>query len=70
VAVLAQRDHPPTETFVSETEAAARALGFQLHVLQVRAEPGDIDKAFTSMIKERDGGVIVQQTGSLNAHLR
>ena len=70
VAVLVQRDHPPTATFVSETEAAAHALGFQLHVLPVRAEPEDIARAFASMIKERDGGVIVQQTGSLNAHMR
>jgi len=70
VAVLAQRDHPPTATFVSETEAAAHTLGLQLHVLQVRAEPEDIARAFTSMTKERDGGVIVQQTGSLNAHMR
>jgi putative tryptophan/tyrosine transport system substrate-binding protein len=36
----------------------------------VRAEPADIAKAFASIIKERDGGVIVQQTGSLNAHMR
>lgn len=70
VAVLAQRDHPPTATFISETEAAAHTFGLQLHVLQVRAEPEDITRAFTSMIKERDGGVIVQQTGSLNAHMR
>jgi len=69
VAVLAQRDHPPTVTFVSQTEAAAHTLGLQLHVLQVRAEPEDIARAFISMIKERDGGVIVQQTGSLNAHM-
>jgi putative tryptophan/tyrosine transport system substrate-binding protein len=70
VAGLVQRDHPPTATFVIETEAAARTLGCQLHVLPVRAEPADIVKAFASMIKERDGGVIVQQTGSLNAHMR
>ena len=70
VALLVQRDHPPTATFVSETEAAAHALGFQLHVLQVRAEPADIAKAFASIIQQRDGALIVQQTGSLNAHLR
>jgi putative ABC transport system substrate-binding protein len=70
VAVLVQRDHPPTATFVSETEAAAHVLGFQLHVLPVRADSEDIARAFASMMKERDGGVIVQQTGSLNAHMR
>jgi putative ABC transport system substrate-binding protein len=69
LAVLAQRDHPPSATFVKETEAAARALGFRLHVVQTRATSEDIAKAFTSMIKERDGGVIVQQTQSLNAHM-
>jgi putative ABC transport system substrate-binding protein len=50
VTVLVQRDHPPTATFISETEAAAHALGFRLHVLQVRAEPEDIARAFTSII--------------------
>jgi putative ABC transport system substrate-binding protein len=70
VAVLVQRDHPPTATFVSETEAAAHVLGFQLHVLPVRADSEDIARAFASIMKERDGGVIVQQTGSLNAHMR
>ena len=37
-------------TFVSETEAAAHTLGLQLHVLQVRAEPEDIARAFVSLI--------------------
>jgi putative tryptophan/tyrosine transport system substrate-binding protein len=70
MAVLVQRDHPPTATFVSESEAAAHTLGLQLHVLQVRAEPEDIARAFASMVKERDGGVIVQQTGLFQAHIR
>src|SRR5262245_45904120 len=70
LAVLVQRDHPPSTTFVSETEAAARALGFQLHVVQTRAESADIASAFILMNKERDGAVIVQQTQSLNAHTR
>jgi len=70
VAVLVQRDHPPSTTFISETEAAAQALGFRLHILQVRAEAADITNAFAAMRKEHDGAVIVQQTGSLNAHLQ
>ena len=70
LAVLIQRDHPPSTTFVRETEAGARPLGFRLHVVQTRAEPEDIARAFSSIVKERDGGVIVQQTQSLNAHLR
>ena len=70
VAILAQRDHPPTATFVSETEAAARTFGLQLHLLQVRAEQADIATAFTSMTKERDGGLIVQQSAAFNPHMR
>lgn len=70
LAVLIQQDHPPSTTFVKEAEAAAHALGLRLHVVQTRAEPEDIARAFSQMIKERDDGVIVQQTQSLNAHLR
>src|SRR5262245_58850598 len=70
LAVLVQRDHPPSRTFVKETEVAAQALGFRLHIVPTRAEPADIARAFTSIIKERDGAPIVQQTQSLNAHMR
>ena len=70
VAILAQRDHPPTATFVSETEAAALSFGLQLHLLQVRPERADIATAFTSMTNERDGGLIVQQSAPFNPHMR
>jgi putative ABC transport system substrate-binding protein len=36
VGVLAERDHPPTATLVSETRVAARALRLALEVFEVR----------------------------------
>jgi putative ABC transport system substrate-binding protein len=67
VAVLAQRDHPPTVTLIEETEAAAKTLGIELQALIVR--PGEIGETFRSMGKERPDAVIVQQTASFNFYM-
>ena len=63
VAILVERDHPPTATLVKETEAAAQALQVELQVLQVR--PDLIADAFRSVSKEKTDGLVVQQTASL-----
>ena len=49
VAVLAQRDHPPTVTLIEETQAAAKTLGIELQALIVC--PGEIAETFRSMGK-------------------
>jgi ABC-type uncharacterized transport system substrate-binding protein len=49
------------------TEAAARALGVQLHVWEVRSS-GDIDRAFTTIARERATGIIILSGGSLFTH--
>jgi len=43
---------------VSQVEAAARALGLQLVVLNARI-PSDIDMAFASLVRERAGALVV-----------
>ena len=68
VSILVERDHPPTVSLVKETEAAAQALQLELQIPQVR--PDLIADAFRSVSKEETDGIIVQQTASLNAHIR
>ena len=67
VAILVERDHPPTIGLVKETEAAAHVLQLELQILQVR--PDLIADAFR-LVKEKTDGIIVQQTASLNAHIQ
>ena len=47
IGVLAERDHPPTATFVSETQAAAQALRLALQIFEV--QPEEIGDAFRSI---------------------
>src|SRR5215467_5704154 len=49
---------------VSQVEAAARALGLQLVVLNARI-PSDIDIAFASLVRERAGALVVGGGGFL-----
>jgi ABC-type uncharacterized transport system substrate-binding protein len=49
------------------TEAAARALGVQLQVLEVRSA-GDIDRAFSTIARERATEIIILSGGSLFTH--
>jgi ABC-type uncharacterized transport system substrate-binding protein len=48
-------------------EAAARSLGFQLQRVEVR-RPEDLEKAFTSMVRERAEALIVLSSTLLRAH--
>jgi putative tryptophan/tyrosine transport system substrate-binding protein len=68
VAVLAQRDHPPTATLLRETQTSAQALRVHLQILEVR--PEEIAEAFQSISKEGADAVIVQQATSFNSHIR
>jgi len=68
IGVLAERDHPPTATFVSETQAAAQALRLALQIFEV--QPEEIGDAFRSIGNERPDALIVQQTASFNVHIR
>jgi putative ABC transport system substrate-binding protein len=68
VAILAERDRPPTATLVSETQAAAHALRLALQIFEVR--PEEIVDAFQSIGKDRADALIVQQNLSFTSHLR
>jgi hypothetical protein len=58
----------PTATLAKETQAAAQALQLDLQIPQVR--PDLIADTFSSVSKEKTDGIVVQQTASLNAHIR
>jgi len=58
VAVLSNPANPIMPPLLRETEAAARALGVQLQVVEVR-DPTDFDSAFSAMTRERAGALVV-----------
>jgi putative ABC transport system substrate-binding protein len=68
VAILAERDRPPTATLISETKAAAETLRLALQTFEVR--PEEIAEALRSIERERTDAVIVQQNLSFTPHLR
>jgi putative tryptophan/tyrosine transport system substrate-binding protein len=68
VAILAERDRPPTATLVSETQAAAAGLRLALQIFEVR--PEEIAEAFRLIGKERPDALIVQQNLSFTPYLQ
>ena len=68
VAILVERDHPPTVTMIKETQAAAGGMQIELQILEVRAE--QIRDAFKSMERTRPDALIVQQTTTFNAYTK
>ena len=67
VAVLLQPGAIPARTYtdiLAEANAAARALGVQLHVAEVRG-PEDFSRAFATMIEARAGALVVLSTPML-----
>jgi ABC-type uncharacterized transport system substrate-binding protein len=58
VALLANPTNPHTPFIVSEAEMAARALGVQLHLLEVR-EPNELGSVFAAMTSARAEALLV-----------
>jgi putative ABC transport system substrate-binding protein len=58
IAVLANPNFPDTKMQVREVQAAARVIRQELVVLNASTDH-DIDAAFTTMMKERVGGILV-----------
>jgi putative ABC transport system substrate-binding protein len=58
VAVLLHPDNPASTLQLREAEAAARAVGVQLHPLEAR-NPQEIDSAFAAMIREGVGALLI-----------
>jgi putative ABC transport system substrate-binding protein len=58
VAVLRNPASPDRQTLWSETTTAARALGLQLHALDVTS-PGKLVSLFDAAVRDRAQGIIV-----------
>ena len=58
VAILSNGANPIQPIAVREVNVAARSLGVQVQVMEVRG-PNESDNAFTTMAKERIGGLLV-----------
>jgi putative tryptophan/tyrosine transport system substrate-binding protein len=58
VAVLSNPTVPTNALLLKEAEVAAPVMNVQLQVLEVQA-PGDFDSAFSAMMKDRSGALIV-----------
>jgi putative ABC transport system substrate-binding protein len=62
VAVLSNSANPIIPPLLRETEAAARALGIQLQVVEVRG-PTEFDGAFSAMTRDRAAALVVLPDG-------
>ena len=69
VAVLSNPTNPETEPMVKGLEVAARSLGVQLRVLEVR-DPTEFAKAFAAISRERAGAIMVLTDLLFNTHRR
>jgi len=58
VAVLANPRQPDSEQLISETKRAARALGVQLHVVEVQGAD-EFERAFATANKEGAGALLI-----------
>jgi putative tryptophan/tyrosine transport system substrate-binding protein len=58
MAVLVNPTNPNTEALVSDLQAAARALGLQLHVLHASTER-DFDTVFATLVRLRPGALVI-----------
>ena len=67
VAALVYPDNPAYALLLKETQEAARALGLQLQILEVRS-PDDFDSAFTAAKMERAGALNVLSSAFFTAH--
>jgi putative ABC transport system substrate-binding protein len=69
VAVLWSSSTPSYSRLLRETEAAARVLGVQLQVVEVRG-PAEFDSAFSAVIRDRAGALLVLPDPMFRNHLR
>jgi putative ABC transport system substrate-binding protein len=67
VAVLADPANPNTPWMVSEVERTARALGVQLHILEV-PDPSTLEPTFAALTTERADAVMVLPAARFGVH--
>jgi len=67
IAVLVNPTSPTTDSQLQNLQAAARALGLQLHVLHASTER-DLDAVFVTLLQLRAGGLVVASDGFFATH--
>jgi putative ABC transport system substrate-binding protein len=67
VAVLVNPDNRVNQPVLREMQSTARALGLELHHIEVRA-PEDFANAFSVMVKKHVGALAVTEDAMLNSH--
>jgi putative ABC transport system substrate-binding protein len=67
VAVLSNPTNPSNAPQIKDTKAAAKALGVELHLLQVRS-PQDLESAFQAAARGRAGALITLDDLFIYAH--
>jgi putative ABC transport system substrate-binding protein len=67
IAVLVNPTSPTTDSQLRNLQAAARALGLQLHVLHASTER-DFDAVFVTLLQLRAGGLVVASDTFLGTH--
>jgi putative ABC transport system substrate-binding protein len=58
IAVLVNPNYPDAEAQIKEVQGAALTLGLQLQILKASSE-GDFDMAFTTIIEQRAGALLI-----------
>jgi putative tryptophan/tyrosine transport system substrate-binding protein len=58
ITMLVNPNRKDTERQVRDAQAAARAIGLQLHVLSVSTE-SEVESAFAAVVKQKAGGLLV-----------
>jgi putative ABC transport system substrate-binding protein len=67
IALLVNPTNPTAQTLSGELQAAAGALGLELHVLNASTE-AEIDLAFATLVRLRAGGLVLGGDAFINAH--
>ena len=67
IAVLVNPTSPTTDSQLRNLQAAARALGLQLHVLHASTER-DLDAVFVTLLQLQAGGLVVASDGFFATH--
>jgi putative ABC transport system substrate-binding protein len=67
MAFLSNPANPPSAAFLGETKTAARSFKVQLQMLEAR-EPGEFERTFAAMTRERVDALLVLNDGMFLIH--
>jgi putative tryptophan/tyrosine transport system substrate-binding protein len=69
-AFLNAADAPAAKSMFKEAQVAAKALGVQFQLVEVKAQNPDLEGAFRIMVKERIGALVTEASGVISFHRR